>query len=88
MHKTIVVIGDEGGQVTQALLRVTGRPVCARLTSGGEPCQSGVCEESNSSCVGTRVTDYTSGDIDRSAWGALKVSPHLPSNEGSKADKD
>jgi hypothetical protein len=81
MNKTVVIIGDEGGQVTQALLRVTGRPTCTRLASGGVSCQSGVCEESNASCMGTKVTDYSSGGIDRSTWGSLKVSPHLPSNE-------
>jgi hypothetical protein len=69
MLKNIAIFGDEGRQLTQALLRVTGRSACSRLASGGVSCPSGVCEELNSSCIGTRVTDYSSG-------GGLKVSPN------------
>lgn len=75
MPKTIVIIGDQGGQVTQALMRVAGRPQCAKLSGGGLACLNDVCEESNSSCLGTRVTDYSKSDVDRSTWSALKVFP-------------
>ena len=88
MHKIVASSGDQGGQVAQALMQVAGteRPVCARRASGGVPCQSGVCEEPNSLCMGTKVTDFLSGAVDRSTWGSLKVSPHLPSAREGTAD--
>lgn len=79
MLKNIAIFGDEGGQVTQALMRVDGRPQrpqCAKLSVGGPACLNDVCEESNSSCLGTRVMDYQKSGVDRSSWGDLKVSPN------------
>ena len=90
MKKNLASSGDQGDQVTQALMQVAGigRPVCARHASGGVLCQRGVCEESNSSCRGTKVTDYSSSIVDHSTWGSLKVSPHLPLEEVLLTTKD
>ena len=90
MKKNLASSGDQDDQTAQALMQVaeTGRPVCARHASGGVSCQRGVCEEPNSLCMGTKVTDHLPGAADRSTWGSLKVSPHLPLEEVLLTTKD